>query len=132
LDYDDRKQRDFLSKLDLGIENWSDMVIALVILLLAVTGSFWLLTWYRERPPRPPAYEAHFNRLLRKLSRRGIEKKASEDSRAFLCRVSTAELAQRDQLAQIIDLYNRIKYSRHGDSAAARKRMRELVDSLQL
>ena len=54
LNYDEDRQRSFLSKLDLGIENWSDMVIALVIMLVAVTGSFWLISWYRELPPRPP------------------------------------------------------------------------------
>jgi transglutaminase-like putative cysteine protease len=132
LNYDEHKQRDFLSKLDLGIDNWSDMVIALVALLAVVTGGFWLAAWYRELPPRPPAFEVHFNRLLRRLRRLGIDKKPAEDNRAFLRRVSTPDLPQREQLARIIDLYNRIKYARNGDSALARKQLRSLINSLQI
>jgi transglutaminase-like putative cysteine protease len=132
LNYDEHKQRDFLSKLDMGIDNWSDMVFALVALLLLVTGGFGLIAWYRERPPRPPAFEMQFKRMLRKLKRRGIVKTPAEDSRAFLCRVATPELAQREQLARIIDLYNRIKYARDGDSPLARKQLRSLINSLQI
>ena len=131
LNYDENKQRSFLNKLDLGIKNWSDMVIALVIMLVAVTGSFWLIAWYRELPPRPPGYEILFRRLLRKLARRGFEKKPSEDSRAFLQRIPAQQLAQPDQLARIIDLYNRIKYGRHGDSTLLLKQMRSMINSLQ-
>jgi transglutaminase-like putative cysteine protease len=131
LNYDEHKQRNFLSQLDVGIDNWSDMVIALVVLLLVVTGLFWFIAWYRERPPRPAEYEHLFNRLLRKLARRGIEKKASEDSRAFLRRVSAEEFPQREQLARIIEMYNRIKYGRNGNSALALRQMRSLIDSLQ-
>jgi hypothetical protein len=107
------------------------MVIALIVLLFTVTGSFWLVTWYRERPPRPAAYEMEFRRLLKKLARHGIEKKPSEDSRAFLQRISAEEVPGREQLAPIIELYNRIKYGRDGDSALARNQLRSLIDSLQ-
>jgi len=131
LNYDDRQQRNFLSKLDLGIDNWSDMVIALVVLLVAVTALFWLVYWYRERPPRPEAYEILFNRLLRKLARQGIDRKASEDTRAFLRRVSQQEFSQRDQLARIVELYNRIKYGRNGNTPMALNTMRSMVNSFQ-
>jgi hypothetical protein len=70
--------------------------------------------------------------MLRKLKRRGIVKTPAEDSRAFLCRIATPELAQREQLARIIDLYNRIKYARDGDSPLARKQLRSLINSLQI
>jgi len=131
LNYDERKQRVFLRDLEIGIDNWSDMVIALVLLLLAVTGSFWLLSWYRERPPKPAAYELQFRRLLKKLARHGIEKKPSEDSRTFLRRISAEDFEEREQLAPIIELYNRIKYGRDGDSALARNQLRSLIDALQ-
>ncbi len=130
LNYDERKQRNFLSKLDLGIDNWSDMVITLVVLLLAMTGVFWFTAWYRERPPRPAAYELLFRRLLGKLARRGIEKKACEDTRAFLRRVAADDFPQRDELAGIIDLYNRIKYGRSGATPQALDQMRSLINSL--
>jgi transglutaminase-like putative cysteine protease len=130
LNYDTKKQRNFLSELELGIENWSDMVIALVIMLATVTGSFWLITWYRELPARPAAYEILFKRLLHKLARRGFVKKPAEDTRAFLRRVSTHEIAQSDQLERIVDLYNRIKYGRNGGSPQALKQMRSMINSL--
>lgn len=130
LNYDTQKQRNFLSELELGIENWSDMVIALVIMLATVTGSFWLITWYRELPARPAAYEILFKRLLHKLAQRGFVKKPAEDTRAFLRRVSTHEIAQSDQLERIVDLYNRIKYGRNGGSPQALKQMRSMINSL--
>ncbi|MDH3219627.1 MAG: DUF3488 and transglutaminase-like domain-containing protein [Gammaproteobacteria bacterium] len=130
LNYDQRKQRDFLSKLKMGIDNWSDMVFALVVMLLLVTASIWLVVWYRERPPRPQAYEILFNRLLKKLARRGLRKDPAEDSRAFLQRLSERDLPQRDQLARIIELYNRVKYGRQGPSAAALDNLRSMINSI--
>lgn len=116
INYDQRKQQNFLSKLDLGIESWSDMVFAMVFMLITVTALFWFIVWYRERPPKPEAYEVQFGRLLKKLSRRGFHKRASEDSRAFLDRVTDRDFPQREQLADIVELYNRIKYGRKGSS----------------
>ncbi len=130
INYDQRKQQDFLSKLDLGIENWSDMVFALVFMLLTVTGLFWFIVWYRERPPKPEAYEIQFGRLLKKLSRRGFQKRPSEDSRAFLERISDRDFPQREQLADIVELYNRIKYGRKGSSVRILNSMRTLINSL--
>jgi len=130
INYDQRKQQNFLSKLELGIENWSDMVFALVFLLFSVTGTFWFIVWLRERPPKPEAYEVHFRRLLKKLSRRGFQKRPSEDSRAFLERISDRDFPQREQLADIIELYNRIKYGRPGASVSNLNSMRTLINSL--
>ena len=131
INYDQQKQQNFLSKLELGIENWSDMVFTLVIMLASVTGLFWFVVWYRERPPKPEACEILFNRLLKKLSKKGLWKKPSEDSRAFLERVSKPGFPQYEQLANIIELYNRIKYGR-GASTRTLNHMRSLVNAIQL
>ncbi len=130
LNYDQRKQQDFLSKLEIGIENWSDMVFALVFLLVSVTGLFWFVVWYRERPPQPQAFELLFGRLLKKLSKRGIDRKPSEDTRAFLDRLRGQDVTQQEQIARIVELYNRIKYGRAGGSAAALRDLRRLVNSI--
>lgn len=132
INYDNRKQRNFLSKLEIGIENWSDMVFALIFLLLAVTGLYWLIVRYRERPPRPEAYEILFKRLLKKLSKRGFRKRPSEDTRAFLERVADRDFPQREQLADIVELYNRIKYGREDDTSRRLNSMRTLIKSLQV
>jgi transglutaminase-like putative cysteine protease len=110
LNYDERKQSSFLQQLGLGIENSSDMIFALVFMLLSVTGCYWLLGWYRARPAKPAKLEQHFNRLLKKLAKLGFEKKPAEDSRAFLGRVEESKLVQTTEIEVIIDLYNQIKY----------------------
>ncbi len=130
LNYDERKQRNFLKKLEVGIENWSDMVFALVFLLLGVTASYWLIAWYRERPSQPQAYEILFNRLLQKLSKKGFRKEPAEDTRAFLARLPRQGFAQREQIAAIIELYNHVKYGRGGASTRALGDLRTMIDSV--
>jgi transglutaminase-like putative cysteine protease len=132
LNYDQRKQRDFLNQLEIGIETWSDMVFALVILLISVTALFWLVVWYRERPARPAVYELLFRRMLSKLSKRGYAREPWEDTRDFVARLSQCGLPEYDQVAQIVDLYNQIKYGRRGASTQAVKRLRTAVYSLRL
>ena len=132
LNYDQRKQMDFLSKLELGIDNWSDMVFTLVILMVVVIALFWTVTRYRERPPKPAACEILLNRLLQKLSKRGIRKGPAEDTRAFLERLTAREFPQTEQLVDIVELYNRIKYGRQGNSQSALSRMRSMVNSIQV
>ena len=131
LNYDQRRQMQFLQQLEIGIDNWSDMVFALVILIVAITGLFWLVVWYRELPPRPAACEILFRRLLKKLARRGLAKRPAEDSRAFVERIADSNLAERDRLARIVDLYNRIKYGRDGPSDAALADLRRLVGTIR-
>ena len=132
LNYDQRKQMSFLSDLELGIENWSDMVFALVILVVVVIGVFWSVTRYRERPPKPAAYEVLFNRLLKKLSKRGLKKDPAEDTRAFLVRVTTKDFPQSEQLANIVELYNRIKYGHKSNSEAALGHLRSMVKAIRI
>ena len=129
LNYDDRKQRNFLRKLDVGINNWSDMVIALVILLAVVTGAYWLTSWWRELPPRPPAYEIQFAALLRRLAKQGFRKGDGEDARAFVQRAAEDGFEQPAALRRVVELYQRIKYGRDGDTPEARDQLRSLVKS---
>jgi len=132
LNYDQRKQRDFLNQLDLGIETWSDMIFALVALLISVTALFWLVVWYRERPPSPEVYETLFRRLLKKLAKRGYPKLPAEDARSFAARLPRREFPEHGQIERIADLYNHIKYGRRGASTPALSSLRTMVDSLRL
>jgi hypothetical protein len=70
--------------------------------------------------------------VLKKLSKRGFQKRPSEDTRAFLERVSRRDFPQRDQLADIVELYNRIKYGRQDDTSRRLHSMRTLIKSLEL
>lgn len=132
INYDDQKQRRFLSKLDLGIENAGDMIIALVILLGSMSGLFWLTSWYRERPARPEQYEILFRRFLRKMSRLGYQKKDSEDVRQFLQRIDQAQASQHSQITQLVKLYIQIKYGQENVSVEHIKALNGLVNSIRV
>ena len=132
INYDNNKQQRFLKKLDVGIEDAGDMVIALVILLMSVSTSFWLVGWYRERPLKPAAYEIYFRRFLRKMSRIGFDKQPSEDSRHFLSRVSQSRIEQVEQVARIINLYILIKYGRERNLDRETSELRDLVRGLRV
>lgn len=132
INYDQNKQRDFLRDLDVGIEDLGDMVFALIAMLLSVTGGYWFISWYRERPGKPEIYEIYLNRLLKKLKKIGLEKQPSEDTRAFMQRVESSDLEQQSQVSGFIDLYNLIKYGRGKLDALSLSRLRGLVDSVRV
>ena len=131
INYDDRQQMNFLKKLDIGIEDWGDMVFSLVFLLSSVTGLYWAVSWYRERPSKPKSYEIHLNRLLKKLEKYGLEKHPSEDTRAFLRRVESSDFQQKDHVSKVIELYNLIKYGRGESDSQSLDNLRSLVGSIK-
>jgi len=130
LNYNGHRQMNFLRQLDIGIDSWADMIITLVILLTAVSLVFWGVVWYRERPPRPELYEILFQRVLRKLAKNGWKRAPAEDTRAFLQRVE-ADYPKRQQLAGIVEIYNRIKYGREGATSRSLQQLRELVNTIE-
>ena len=132
INFDQNKQRRFLQNLEFGIDNAGDMVIALVILLSLVSGGYWFIGWYRERPVRPPEYEIQFSRFLRKMSRIGLTKQNAEDNRHFLQRIHDANIDQYEQMTKIINLYNNMKYGRSDDSTSRYKQLVGLVDSIRV
>ncbi len=132
INYDDQKQRRFLRKLDIGIENAGDMIIALVVLLVSVSGLFWFINWYRERPAKPEQYEILFKQFIKKMSRLGFQKKNSEDARQFLQKLAPLEVRQNQQITQFVELYNQIKYGRENNSAKQIKELNDLVDSIRV
>ncbi len=129
INYDNSKQRRFLRKLDLGIENAGDMIIALVILLASTSSLFWFISWYRERPARPQQYEILFRRFLKQMAKKGFQKKDSEDARQFLQKVNQNGIDQDLLIAQIVDQYNCIKYGPDKNSADQTRAFKYLVDT---
>ena len=132
VNYDENKQRNFLRDLDLGIENSGDMVIALVFMLVGVSGSFWLIGWYRERPAKPAKYEIYFRRFLKKMARKGFDKPIAEDNRHFLKRISKSNVEQSELISNIINLYSVIKYGSDKTSVEQEKELGRMVDSIQV
>ncbi len=127
LNYDQRKQARFLNQLGLGIRSWGDMVIALVICLVVITGSYWLIAWYRDRPARPPVYEKIIQQLLGKLARKGFIKHPAEHVYEFLERIRLQQHFHDEQLTRIFDAYSRIKYARGYQKEVVIKRFRQMV-----
>jgi hypothetical protein len=118
-----------LQQLGVGIKNSSDMVFALIFMLLMVTGLYWIIGWYLAKPAKPARLEQHFNRLLKKLAKLGLEKKPAEDSRAFLRRVEESKLVQTTEIEVIINLYNRIKYGPEHLNGNISKSLSENMDN---
>ena len=108
------------------------MVFALVTMLLSVTGLYWLVSWYRERPSKPEPYDIYLNRLLKKMKKYDLEKMPSEDTRAFFERVNLSELQQKEQVSKFIELYNLIKYGRIDADSQSLNSLRFMVDSIRI
>ncbi len=111
INYDNKKQTRFLSQLGMGIVGWGDMIIALVFSIMLITGIYWLVGWYRERPAKPARYEIILKQLMKKLSRYGLTKAPSETPNEFLQRVQSENQFKDPQLENIFTAYNRIKYA---------------------
>jgi len=137
INYNQTKQQRFLRDLDIGIENWSDMVFALVFLLTSITASFWLISWIRILPARPEEFERLMKKLLKKLSRLDLKKQPAEDMRAFLNRIVDEEQNILDaktntRLKPIFELYSRIKYGPKNKTALRVSQFKRLISTLPL
>lgn len=127
LNYDNKKQARFLHNLGLGIQGWGDMVIVLVFSLILITGLYWLIGWYRERPPKPAEYEIIIKQLLKKMAKQGFQRKPAETLNEFLQRLQVEEHLDDRNLAKIVYAYNHIKYARGYQKQAIIKRFGQMV-----
>jgi len=127
LNYDHQKQGRFLRQLGLGIKSTGDMIIALVICMVFITGTYWLVARYRERPAAIADYEKIINRLLKKLSRSGYKKLPSEDVYEFLKRIKHQQNFDDTQLTKIFETYSKIKYARDLQQEVVIKRFQQMV-----
>lgn len=127
INYDNKKQTHFLHNLGLGILGWGDMIIALVFSIMFITGGYWLISWYRERPAKPARYEIILKQLLKKLSRYGLSKAPSETLHEFLQRVQSENQFNDPQLEKIFAAYNRIKYAQGYQKQAVINRFGQMV-----
>ena len=108
------------------------MIFALVAMLLAMTGGYWLISWFHGRPSKPELYEIYLNQLLKKLQNLDLEKSPSEDTRAFLQRIKSRGFREWSQVAKIIELYNLIKYGPDNSNAQSLNNLRSLVHSIRI
>ncbi len=127
INYDNKKQTRFLSNLGLGIVGWGDMIIALVFSILLITGGYWLISWYRERPAKPARYEIILKQLLKKLAKYGFTRQPSETLNDFLQRLQSENHFKDQQLENIFTAYNRIKYAQGYQKQAIINRFGQMV-----
>ena len=127
LNYDQRKQESFLHSLGLGIRTWGDMIITLVITMVALLAVYGLISWYRDRPPRPVEFETIMNAVLKKLARAGFRRRPSEALSEFVARIDVEHQQHDRQLERIVDAYTRIKYAKGYGSDAVLRSFRRMV-----
>lgn len=132
LNYDHKKQARFLERLGLGIKSWGDMVIALVFGLVLISGAYWAVSWYRERPSPLPVYEKKVNQLLKKLSRYGYKKNSSEHVYEFLDRIKQQHNYRDGQLEKIFEVYSKIKYARGFKKQTILRRFYKMVSEWRI
>ncbi len=108
LGYNPQRQRDLLQGLGMRSPDWQSMTAALAglsgLLMLGLTA--WALR--RHRPADP--VQAAWQRLSRKLRRRGLERQPWEGPRDYALRISAALPARATEVAAIAGLYETLRY----------------------
>jgi len=108
LGYNPERQRDLLRRLGMPEPDWRSMTATLAVLsglaLLALTA--WTL---RHRQRRDPAL-ALWERLSRRLARRGLARRPAEGPLDYAQRVAAALPAAADDVRVIATLYARLRY----------------------
>ncbi len=116
LGYTPQRQREVLSRLGLGEPDWKNMTAVLVVLC----GIFFLamIPWALYQRQRTDAALRAWNRLSRKLARRGLARRPWEGPRDYARRVAAALPAAAADIEIIASLYIGLRYG-SGDNAAA-------------
>ncbi len=124
--YDPERQRRLLERLGMPQPDWRRMTAALAALCaIAVAGlAGWML---RRRRGRDPALEA-WNRLSRRLARRGLARLPHEGPMDYAERVAAALPAAATEIRGIAAEYARLRYGNGmKDAASSTKRLRRRV-----
>jgi transglutaminase-like putative cysteine protease len=130
LGYGPTVQQDFLQRL--GLTDWSDMVLALTVILAAILGllGLALMRQFMPRQDDEPALRA-WRKLQRRLARTGLRQAASEGPLDFAQRVSAARPDLAQALHRIASLYLQMRYL-GGAAPSALKEMRQEVAALRV
>lgn len=118
LGYDPQRQRDLLERLGMKRPDWPMMTATLAVLcgvvLLALTG--WML-WHR---PHPDRVQRQWLRLSRRLTKRGLARRAWEGPADYAERIAhalSAQPAKAAEIRRIAALYAGLRYGRLDASA---------------
>lgn len=109
LDYNQKRQMEFLSSLAGSKLSWQDLAIAMMV---AVGAVVLLLSYFivRVHPARKNELQRLYAVFLRKLQRRGVTHEPQEGPLDFAARAGRALPQQAGQIARITDLYTQMRY----------------------
>ncbi len=109
LDYNQKRQMEFLSSLAGSKLSWQDLAIAMMV---AVGAVVLLLSYFivRVHPARKDELQRLYAVFLRKLQRRGVTHEPQEGPLDFAARAGRALPQQAAQIARITDLYTQMRY----------------------
>ena len=113
-------QADFLGHF--GIEDWSQMIIAMTILLTLGTlaVSVLLMRQFAAATPRDHALRC-WQRALKKLSKVGVMQRPDEGPRDFVDRIGRDHPAYGDGMKRVLDAYLKMRYLEETDPALERE-----------
>ncbi|MBL7002996.1 MAG: DUF3488 domain-containing transglutaminase family protein [Gammaproteobacteria bacterium] len=132
INYNHRKQSDFLKNLGVGIKSTADMVIALVILLTLVTLSYALFSWYKNSPTKVHYYEQLLQQLLKKMSKAGYHRDPAETLPVYLLRCKNKKIIPYRKIKIAFSLYQKIKYSPVENQSELIEQFKTSVDQIKV
>lgn len=110
LGYNPERQRDLLRRLGMREPDWRSMSATLAV--LAGAALLLLTAWtLRQRRRRDPAL-ALWEKLSKRLARRGLARRPAEGPQDYARRVAAALPAAADEIGAIATLYARLRYGR--------------------
>jgi len=121
--YNTDRQRDFFARLGMPAVDWRTLGFWLVMAIFVVGGAVTLGLLVRERPRRPDASLAAWNRYCAKLAAAGFPRAPHEGPLDYLARVRRARPQWGDAAEEITRRYVAARY---GDSAT-REELRALA-----
>ncbi len=122
--YNTERQRDFFARLGLPSVDWRTLGFWLVVAVFLVGGAVTLGLLVRERPRRPDASLAAWNRYCAKLAAAGLARAPHEGPLDYLARIQ--QRAARDRAETAEEITRRYVEARYG-AGATRQELRELA-----
>lgn len=110
--YSYNEQKALLEKIGITSGVLAALLKALLLLLFVIGMIVGTYAWFALKPPRqkPNAVKKHYVRFCGKLSRAGFERKADQGPIDYMNRVLKNRPDLKDEIAEITDLYVRLRY----------------------
>jgi hypothetical protein len=119
LGYGPDLQQQFLS--ELGLVDWSDMILALTAAVGVILGLLSLLLMRQLIPPRQPDPALQqWHRMQRRLARAGLPQAAGEGPQDFARRAAEQRPELGGTMARVCALYLQLRYLGEADAQAQR------------